>query len=446
MGSKINEISKTEEEKQLERELKKEASYKMLIWCLVIFGVLSLVTSIIFICAHPWHLTLYADSEQWGQYGDFIGGLFGTALAFLSVYYLIKTLRGQISANVAATNNNLAVANVNYLQQTDTKIRHLLSFYKEVRDSYDKKTPKHKTLNEEVALLKEMEIKSQDNYRNRLIASREVFDREFYIPCKPIAAVQFRVLYQIMCLIKTIDEKKNKDIKLFYGKMVRSQLSEDELLLLRYNCQCKYGEAMREHINRFNLLKHLPPLSLLEFQYWSKNVLNDNVIQNAIDTELIAERKAIREITYHLNQEPKKREKDFAISEKYSLHIEFSSNHKEFVYCLTRKNNLSDLEHIDEAFTQLGDDHTINFVKDFLHEVFEYSNFQKYNEGLDYQPLNSKPEYNQDKEETIFRVFVRSLHDKDIVLNYGNYLEKDPEANNNEIGLVQDLGFHELQN
>ena len=61
--------------------------------------------------------------------------------------------------------------------------------------------------------------------------------------------------------------------------------------------------------------------------------------------------------------------------------------------------------------------------------MFEYSNFQKYNKGLEYLPLNSKPEYNADNQETIFNVIVRTTEkDTKIVINYEDYLEKDPKA------------------
>ncbi len=430
MDSPVKIIDNSAEEKQLQLELDKKANYAMLKWCLAVFSIVACIVFFIFVYAHPWNFTLCADSEQWGQYGDFIGGFLGTLIAFLSVYYLIKTLREQVAANRKAADNNLAIANVNLLQQTDTKIKHLLTFYKEVRESYQDKIPEHKTLNERVILLKGTIIKSKDNYQNRNYAAKEVFDKEFYIPCKPIAAVQFRVLYQIMCLIHTIDDKQNKDIKLFYGKMVRSQLSEDELLLLRYNCQCKYGEAMRKHINQYNLLKHLPPLSLIEFQYWSMNVLEDEVLQNAMDTELIAERKEIRKLMRNAeNGQRSKKEKDLFLSSKYRLHIEYSSNHMEFIYCLTRKNNLPDIEHIDEAFSVLGNDHTIDFIKDFLHEALEYSNFQDYNNGLQYIPKTNQYDFDQDKNETVFKVIVKSDTSKEIIMNFNDYLARNPETN-----------------
>lgn len=434
MGSQVKELNRTEEEKQLQQELEKKANFKWLLWSFIAFCAIAVIVLIIFIVANPWYFTWKADATQWGQFGDFIGGFVGTALVFLSIYYLIKTLREQVEANKKVAENNEAIANVNLLQQTDTKIKHLLSFYKEVRDSYKEKLPKAKTLNDWVALLKGYNIQSTENYAKRLLASREAFDREFYIPCKPVAAVQFRVLYQIMCLIKTID-KKNNDIKLFYAKMVRSQLSENELLLLRYNCQCSYGRAMCEHINEYNLLKHLPPLSLLEFQYWSRNIIKNEVLQNALDTELIAQRKEIRKRTKHNGTKYSEDQKGWNITNKYCVYMDFSSDCKMFTYILKRRDGYPDVEHVDEAFSTLGNNHTIDFIKDYLREVFLYSNFQKYNQALSFEPFSNIFESDIDKKETIFMVNVKSTDDQRIFMNYEDYLNKNPkeELNPNEV-------------
>lgn len=223
-----------------------------------------------------------------------------------------------------------------------------------------------------------------------------------------------------MSLVSSIDEEKNRDVKVFYGKLIRSQLSEDELLLLRYNCWCKYGEAMRQHINRFNLLKHLPALSLFEFQYWSKILTND-VLRNAVDTELIAQRKLIREVT---DSRENQLSRQHLISSKYSLELTFSLDRKNFTYCLTQKDDMPDVEHIEEAFVMLGNGHMLHFLLDYLHEMFEYSNFRMYNRELMYlSELSNDP----DRCETYFRVIIQSKNN--IVMNYTDYLSINPETN-----------------
>lgn len=74
----------------------------------------------------------------------------------------------------------------------------------------------------------------------------------------------YRLLYRIM---QTIDEAAvDNDIKRRYAKIFRCQISEEELILLRYNAFTHYGKKMQVYINRYNLLKHLPKMHLLEFK------------------------------------------------------------------------------------------------------------------------------------------------------------------------------------
>lgn len=421
MGGKVKQIKSTIEAESQWQEFKRNSSqYKLLLWSVGVFLGVSIFVFFVFVFAHPWNFTCRADSEQWGQYGDFIGGFLGTLVAFISIYYLVGPLKAQKEANDKLQASNDEASNINTLQQTDIKIRHLLEYYNDIRESYPKST-KGQPLKEIVDQLSEEHIHTDANYSTRLAQAKEVFDSQFYIKKRSIAAVQFRVLYQIMCLITSIDESKNRDAKVFYGKLVRSQLGEDELLLLRYNCWCKYGEAMRQHINRFNLLKHLPALSLLEFQYWVKIILTNDVLRNAVDTELIAQRKLIREVTDSRETELNRH---LIISAKYSLDVTFSPDRKNFTYCLIRKDDMPDVEHIDESFGVLGNDHMLHFLLDYLHEVFEYSNFQMYNNELSYrQELSNDP----DRCETYFKVTIQS--ENEIVMNYTDYLARNPEKN-----------------
>ena len=83
-----------------------------------------------------------------------------------------------------------------------------------------------------------------------------------------------------------------------------------------------------------------------------------------------------------------------------------------------------DVEHIDESFGVLGNDHMLHFLLDYLHEVFEYSNFQMYNNELSYrQELSNDP----DRCETYFKVTIQS--ENEIVMNYTDYLARNPEKN-----------------
>lgn len=146
------------------------------------------------ICS-SWNFYLRADSEQWGQYGDFIGGFLGTLVAFISIYYLVGTLKAQKDANDKLQTSNEEASNINTLQQTDTKIRHLLELYSEILNSYPKSS-EGQSLKTIVDQLSYIPIHTDANYSTRLTQAMEVFDSSFYIKKRSIAAVQFR------CFIK----------------------------------------------------------------------------------------------------------------------------------------------------------------------------------------------------------------------------------------------------
>ena len=62
--------------------------------CLLIGGV-SLVLFCIGRTLFDWGGAI--DNEAWGQFGDFIGGIVGTLISYISVRLLVRNLREQIS-------------------------------------------------------------------------------------------------------------------------------------------------------------------------------------------------------------------------------------------------------------------------------------------------------------------------------------------------------------
>jgi len=86
------------------------------------------------------------------------------------------------------------------------------------------------------------------------------------IDYKDKLSICYRTIFQILNLIEkgTINPKEKKE----YLKILRSQLTESELLFLRYHI--KSGGYIRYAflINKSNLMKHLPLFDLLEFKYW----------------------------------------------------------------------------------------------------------------------------------------------------------------------------------
>lgn len=374
---------------------------------------------------YHWKISFSADHSQWGLYGDFIGGVLGTLVAIFSVYYLIRTLREQQQANEKVSDNYKDVAEVYQVQQFDNNYQHLIKLYQEAIGGYKHNNATGRSaLKNKIYELYNNEFDHTVNYKMRVMSARSLFEREFYIPNRVDAAVHFRVLYQIFNLIDNseLDERK---YKARYAKLVRSQIDEDELVLLRYNCWCKYGEKMRLLINHYNLLKHLPPLSLLEFKFWHDYVVTDIASQNALDTELISQRKWIIEKVGDSNPAT---EQIFTkvISPRYELIIRVADSKKSFLYQIIRHEDVYGMMAIDNAYDSLGDTHTVNFVKDFLHEVFEFSNFEMFNKSADIKYTGRTINKDEDRMTTSFEVLLESKIP--MCLRYADYLSGVQEA------------------
>ena len=377
-------------------------------WMLIVFSMVFLLSAIwvihVFLRNQEWNLSWQADVNVWGVYGDFIGGVFGVVVVIVSTYYLVETLRNQKKANEEVSKANTKIVNLTYLQQIDTKYKHLIEQYEKLKDKQNKEK---NSLHEKVDVLINKRIDTTLNYEERNKSAFHVFDNEFYIRNREILSVQFRVLYQLFKLIDGIEdvdeETKNSAQILLYAKLVRCQLNEDELFLIRYNCYCMYGDNMKLYVNKYNLLKHLPLLSLIEFQYWREKFIKDMTLKNAIDTEFIKQKKYISTYVANITDAL---EYHAEISKRYELFIQLDVTKKNFTYTLVCHETITSTESIDRALDMLlPNNYMLDFLDDFMHELFEYSNFRLYNKNLDY---NQEKKQNKDNSTISFVLTVSS--------------------------------------
>ena len=115
----------------------------------------------------------------------------------------------------------------------------------------------------------------------------------FYSEHRREMSVHFRNLYLLVKMIgetDNVDEGGNIMLKevdrVTYAKSIRGQLSEGEMLFLRYNCLTDRGDKMKPLVNQFNLLKHLPIMSLLEFRAHRNKISSQREI-NTLDSHFI---------------------------------------------------------------------------------------------------------------------------------------------------------------
>lgn len=333
--------------------------------------------------------------ETWGVLGDFVGGVLGTFIAYISVRLLVKTLKNQIEANNKAADINKETSEVYRLQQFNEQFKILFSLYQETINLYNTTDTRGKDgLKMVVTQLKEHGIASIKStaYEKRQDAALDIY-KDFYVSYHSVASVHFRLLYRIFQLIDSskIPDKNRTEI----AKIMRCQLSADELLLLRYNAIASYGEKMRSYINTYNLLKHLPLMDLLELSYLSSKL--SELQRHSINTEVISWRKETKRLLLKNKSGVEKR--IFNYSGRYSVLITVSndsSSYKIEISKLSKAKDNSSETNISKAFDALTNDDLKHLLSDFTSEMFSNSNFGLYNKTSD---LNIQPEITDLKEQ-----------------------------------------------
>lgn len=369
--------------------------------CLLIGGV-----SLVLFCIGRtlFNLGGAIDNEVWGQFGDFIGGIVGTLISYISVRLLVRNLREQMKSNQQQAESNSQNAKVFELQQFNEMFKLLFNQYQDTISNYryGSDLTGQKAI---AAIAKDIMLHggtiNGGTYQERESKALSIYD-SFYVNYHDVAPVHFRIIYRIFQLIDEaeISDTQRRDV----AKIMRCQLSEEELFLLRYNCKSPYGVKMRLYLNRYNLQKHLPVLSLLEFSPYRFS-LADDTQRNRLNTELSVIRKVMRDLFIKQDDHLKVFVKTY--TPRYQIRIEVAADNKEFKLELTKNENLpvSTVEtDIDAVLEILGHDKITQLLYDFVCEVFVYSNFSLYN-NMD--SLNIEHDSQRQEHARIVKYFVK---------------------------------------
>lgn len=351
-----------------------------ILWAEIAMGI-AFAAFVILFCIHQplwlWGSTI--DTAKWGTFGDFIGGLLGTGCAYISLRLLVKNLKEQERANECLQVSNDRSSEVFEMQLVHQNITTLLDSYKRVIESYRIEKSEIKGLDAikkiSTDLYEKYDKDNSHDIEGRIEDARQLFDAE-YIKYRNSMAVYYRLLYQIFQVLWQSELDGNK--KAMLSKMIRSQFTEDELLLLRYNCLTPNGEKMRFYINQFNLLKHLPLTHLLEFKKWVVNMTD--VQKNRLDTECVYLRKCIKNLLAKDNREEIVQE--LAYSKRYRSIVTISADKRECRFEIIRNKRetpSTDDTSMDQVLERWNDNDMKNFFVDFFNYLFVYSNYSLFN-------------------------------------------------------------------
>lgn len=309
------------------------------------------------------------NTEIVGHYGDFIGGFIGTLLSVGLLYYTLYLQRKESEQN----------AKVYKKQQLNDDFYHLMSLYQDTLKtlSFDEADSEFKLYGKEAlhSYLDDMCLGFDDSKHISLRKKAVLTYLDFYGSYSDFAPIYYRTLYR-MCelLYNQEDDTEYKNVELI--KILRSQLSDAELVLMRYNVQTRMGKKFQQYVNSFNLLKHLPPLDLLEYKKYRK-MLNDNKLISMLNIVLVQLRQKMEDILDVTNNT------HITVNEYQSvvsISVKTSDRRDRLELNITRKkvNVLPTFDPLN-CLMKFDDNTLMELMEYFLYDCFVLHNFQMYN-------------------------------------------------------------------
>lgn len=302
---------------------------EILKWILIVIFVISVVVltiSLFFkikICnidIYSWVSPYIKNTNDLGTYGDFLGGVIGTILTFVSVIILARTFKQQKKV----TEKNLKQQDI---QRFNEMFFELLRLYREQVESLSLE-------NKEVVYKgKEFFDKGKINITNKIeeqlndqsdsleimVKALELY-YDFYKENRSKLSTYYRTLYRIFEIIdksKLIEEKE----KVGYVKIVRAQLTESELFFIRYNAMSEYGRKSMQYLKKYRVLNHFPFYEMLEYRHLFETLPGEEFKENLnkIFNDIYVTAKLIIE-----GGEPKKEETTLSKkNDKHKIYINF---------------------------------------------------------------------------------------------------------------------------
>lgn len=271
--------------------------------------VFIILAAIVFILFGNWTFSNALNEEKIGQFGDFIGGIIGSLFSLAGVilfYVALKEQRKDININ----QENLKIQNIALNQQVEEfreqkeelietrkvyeeqtiLIREQTNLYKQQNKELKEQTNTAKLqqfdgsffsyLNMFIELKKTIDSKTEgENYFDKIYSELLMIDAKEKTLLETFTLIQskyleifhlnknelshyFKTLYRIIILIDSCsleEEKKHQ-----YFKLLRSQLSDSELLILYYNYHSNLGIKVRPYIIKYGILKHIRILDKIE--------------------------------------------------------------------------------------------------------------------------------------------------------------------------------------
>lgn len=263
---------------------------------LIAIGILLLVFAVISFLWMDFDFSTSAQikPDKWGQLGDFIGGIVGTlwALAGVLLFYIalveqrkdIKINQKALTLQVEALNKQVEEfelqrkelkssrkvyeqqTKTNRIQQFESHFYALLNVYLKIKDSLnnlDDNKDYFKFLYDQLRLEYAEGTDITRHHNNLIQAYVTLFNNH-----RGHLSHYFKCFYRLIKMIE-LNQFLEESEKVQYSKILRSQLTDYEQLIMQYNSYSAYGLKARPLILKYNLFKHVPIFQKTEFDFFS---------------------------------------------------------------------------------------------------------------------------------------------------------------------------------
>lgn len=363
------------------------------IWSLVIFIIITCVLALFYLWEYPkFELDYPIDAERWGQFGDFFGGFLGTIITFASIVFLYQAFKEQHLANISTQSVNLEIINQNslikeqdkqhlyweFVQQFDSKFNTLLSLYQESLLGYksnDSETGKAGLITKVSSFIASTPFYTSDKYTKRVTSAHMRFD-VFITKHRTLVNAHMRLLYQLFNLLE--NTQIHEEDKIVYAKILRSQLTDEELILIRYNCISRRGKNMQLPIFQYNILKHLPLMDLFEFKKYRSGLSIPQI--NYLNDTFVFWRKQICSL-FQQESTNEKHLQSIEYGNRYKLLISVSNDNRAYKFVLKKRPKTPgrNYELLVSILDKYSDVDLETLLLDFHTEIFRHSHFRNYN-------------------------------------------------------------------
>lgn len=231
--------------------MKKENIFDVI--AILVTIVLALVGIICYFCRIS--INMFESQESFAEFGDYVGGVIGTIVSFLSLVYIYKTYRKQVDFS---TNE----IDLSYKQQFEASFFALIQHYYALRQTLTSADDNRKSYFDRVSedirermMEREYDLDSityENRFKEEDIAS-SIYD-EIYDKYGNQLGHYFRALYHIISYV----DDSNIGNKKMYIDIIQSQLSNSELYILFYNGISRYGKKrMYPLLEKYGILENV---------------------------------------------------------------------------------------------------------------------------------------------------------------------------------------------